>query len=73
MAYYGTFALFELPPFLWGTFVKNESKLLEMLKVLTELCLYIPTDPHGMFFGSLSEKTEILCSLTHSFPSSVET
>ena len=27
--------------FMWGTFVKNESQLLEMLKVLTELCLHI--------------------------------
>ena len=26
----GTFYLFELPAFLWGTLAKNESKLLEM-------------------------------------------
>ena len=35
----GTFALFKLPAFLWVNFVENESKLLEMLKVLTEFYL----------------------------------
>ena len=35
----GTFALFKLPAILWGTFVKNESKLLEMLKVLAKLSM----------------------------------
>ena len=39
--YSGTFALFELPASLWGNLIKNESKLLEKLKVLTKLCLYI--------------------------------
>ena len=37
-----TFALFELPAFLWGTFIKNESKLLKMLRVLTKHCLCMP-------------------------------
>ena len=37
----GTFALFELPTFLWGTFIKIKVIYLKWYKVLTELCLFM--------------------------------
>ena len=37
----GTFALFELPTFLWETFIKMRVIFLKCYKVLIELCLYI--------------------------------
>ena len=37
----GELGTFELPKFLWGTFIKMKVIYLKCYKVLTKLCLYI--------------------------------